>query len=109
MATCCRCGRFLCDDCQRSLGGRTGLCEGCVQWLLLPPSAQSRWALGLACVTFLGVVPGVVGLVLARDEGRRILYGEAPVSGSPYLRLARAVFWLEVAGLGLLGLVAARL
>ena len=105
---CARCGRFLCDRCRQLFADRDPVCAPCLERLLASPGSGALWALGLCCATFLGVIPGVVGLWLARQERARIGRKEAPVSGAPYLTVARSVFWAEAVALAVLAAAAFR-
>ena len=100
VAICGRCGRFVCGDCLE-LAGESPLCLECHQRASGGLASRRATAamvlgiLGLCC----GFVPGLVGLVLARQELRAIGRGEAPAAGS---RRARVGFVLGVLNLAFL-------
>ncbi|MFP2905908.1 hypothetical protein ACLESD_12785 [Pyxidicoccus sp. 3LFB2] len=105
-AVCHRCGGFLCAACTRPVEGDV-LCGGCVWRRALAPEVSGRaWVAfwlgvsGLVC----GLVPGVVGWVMAESELRRIDRGEAPSGGRTYAEAARIVGKACTVVLGLMAL-----
>lgn len=109
VATCERCGSFLCAGC-RVVEGTRSLCERCRIALLVEgrPSALAMAAGILGAVGLcLGFVPGVVALVLAHVELKRIARGRSPGAGRHWAETGRALGLLNIvlgvlAGLGLL-------
>ena len=110
VATCARCGSFLCGDCTE-LVGESPYCAPCVGVLRrdAKPSRVVQVALGLnvlglACLPCsLGLplptlVAGLAGVVLSTRELRRIRLGEGPPRG---LTQARVVCALGCINLGL--------
>ncbi|WP_164017770.1 hypothetical protein [Pyxidicoccus trucidator] len=92
-AVCHRCGRFVCDSCARPVENDV-LCGDCVWRQALAPEVSSRaWvAFGLGLAGLLcGLVPGMVGWVVAESELRRIKRGEAPVGGRTFAEAARLI------------------
>ena len=88
---CARCGAFLCAECRRPLEGAL-VCAGCEERRAnRPPSGEANLALTLALLGFAGLLPGIVGGLLAWRELRRIRAGTAPTSSEGYARLACAL------------------
>ena len=103
VATCARCGSFLCGDCTEVVG-ESPYCAPCVVLLRREarPSRVVRTALalnvvGLGCLPCSLALPlptlvaGVAGLVLGTRELRRIRRGEGPERGRTQ---AQVVLWL---------------
>lgn len=102
VATCARCGTFLCGECTEVLR-ETAYCAPCVAWLRRhgPPSRVIQGVLGLNVLglvllpcTFLPVpafIAGVCGLGLGLRELRRIARGEGPERGRAQARVALAL------------------
>lgn len=104
MASCARCGTFLCGACTEVMG-EAAWCADCVAWVRKngAPSRAVKWliALGvLGIVAFplllflapvLNVVAAALGLWLPTRELRRILRGEGPMRGLRQARVARAL------------------
>ncbi|QSQ20855.1 hypothetical protein JY651_37355 [Pyxidicoccus parkwayensis] len=99
VATCARCGGFLCGDCTEVVG-ESPYCEPCVGMSRREarPSRVVQAALGLnllgiACLPcWLGLplptlVAGVAGFVLGLRELRRIHRGEGPERGRAQARV----------------------
>lgn len=122
VATCSRCGTFLCGACTELLD-EAAYCEACVH--LLKRSAPSSLvvraiiALGLAGLVLLpvpfvlgfGVLPLLavqlltvgLGLTVPRAALRRIQRGEAPPGGRAQARVAVALAWANLVPLLLMG------
>jgi len=120
VATCARCGSFLCGDCTELLG-ESPACAPCVALLRreMKPSRGVQVALGLnllglACLPCSLVLPlptlvaGLAGVVLAARELVRIRRGQGPERGRTQaqgvlalggLNLALSVAWLVALGL----------
>jgi hypothetical protein len=80
---CARCGVFCCVQCM----GAGETCSACAARVQGPPSALAvaTGILGTAGLTC-GFVPGIVAIVLARIELRRIARGSASATGIPWAR-----------------------
>jgi hypothetical protein len=117
VATCARCGSFLCGECTE-VREDAAWCASCVAWLRVhgQPSRLMRGVLGLQVASLLGLPVGLfcflptplftlvaagVGLWLPTRELRRIARGEAPERGRKTARVARGLAWVNL-GLGLL-------
>ena len=96
IATCVRCGNFVCEGCANANVEETKLCERCVERAGATVSPRAIAALVLATCTFVGVVPGLVALVLSEAELRDVREGARPANGALYAKLARYVAWLEL-------------
>jgi hypothetical protein len=93
---CERCGSFACEACAGP-GGVRQLCRRCHQiFVKSPPSPRAKLSLFLATAGFIGFVPGVVGLILARRELAAIERMEAPITGEDSARMARSLGWFHV-------------
>jgi hypothetical protein len=105
-AVCLRCGRFMCGACIEA----DGLCRACViRRQHERPSTLAKAALTLGILGISGLLlPGVVALVLARIELKRIAEGQAPTAGRPFARGARIMGWFCTALLAALALWAIR-
>jgi hypothetical protein len=105
VATCARCGSFLCGDCTEVVG-ESPYCAPCVA--VLRREGRPSWVvqvalglnvLGLACLPCSLVLPlptlvaGLAGVVLATRELRRIHRGEGPLRGLTQARVTRALGW----------------
>lgn len=106
-SVCRRCGRFLCASCARPFE-KDVMCGDCLWRQALAPEVSRRaWVafwLGVAGVVF-GLVPGVIGWVVAETELRRIDRGEAPSGGRTFAEAARIVGMACTAVLGLMALL----
>ena len=105
VATCARCGSFLCGDCTEVVG-ESPYCAPCVA--VLRREARPSWVvqvalglnvLGLVCLPCSLALPlptlvaGLAGVVLSTRELRRIRRGEGPVRGLMQARVVRALGW----------------
>ncbi|MCP3098306.1 hypothetical protein LZ198_05365 [Myxococcus sp. K15C18031901] len=108
VATCARCGGFLCGDCVELLE-EAPYCGACVAVLTRdePPSwgiavARKLGMLGMMaipCSLLVPVVPLVLGgtcLLLARRELRRIREGERSRAGLDLAKEALSMGWLNL-------------
>ena len=91
---CVRCGRFVCADCEVEVLGRRPFCPECAD-RDLEASPRSRWAVALACLTLVGLVPGIIALLLVELELRSIARGAAR-GGEPWARMARKIVLVQV-------------
>ncbi|ATB44936.1 hypothetical protein [Corallococcus macrosporus] len=109
VATCARCGTFLCGDCLE-LAGETPYCAPCVGVLRREarPSRVIQVALalnvaGLACLPCSLALPlptlvaGLAGVVLGLRELRRIARGEGAARGRTQAQVTAALGWLNLA------------
>lgn len=112
VATCARCGGFLCGDCLE-LVGEAPSCAPCVTQLQREgrPSRAVQVALGFGvlglvlvpCSLALPLPPLVAGVgcvVVGTREVRRIRRGEGPQRGLAQANLARKLGWLILGFLG---------
>jgi hypothetical protein len=88
LATCSRCGDYLCADCRVWKNERPH-CAACRDRLGDRPSHRARLSLLLVTFGVCGGVPAIVGFVLARRELRAIRAGEAPAAGEAMAETAR--------------------
>jgi len=115
VATCARCGGFLCGDCVE-LAGETPYCAACVVVLRREarPSRVVQVALalnvvGLACLPCSLALPlptlvaGLAGVVLGTRELRRIARGEGAERGRSQARVTTVLGWVNL-GLAAAGL-----
>ncbi|MCP3163458.1 hypothetical protein [Myxococcus qinghaiensis] len=111
VATCTRCGSFLCGECLE-LFGESAFCEPCVSLRRKDgPVSRAAWgALGLGVLGLLvlpctlamplpPLVAGVGGVVLGMREAGRIRRGESPAKGRVPARVAYVLGWLTLGGL----------
>jgi hypothetical protein len=93
---CDRCGSFACTACVGPEGPKR-LCKPCHKaWVAAPASRRARVSLFLATAGFVGFVPGVVGLVLAKRELAAIARLDAPLAGEDTARMAKSLGWFHV-------------
>jgi hypothetical protein len=108
VATCSRCGSFLCGDCTE-LVGETLCCAACMALRRrdAKPSPVVQAALGLNVMGLVclpcsmglplpSLVAGLAGVVLATRELRRIRRGESAERGRTQARVVRALGWLNL-------------
>lgn len=113
VATCARCGSFLCGDCT-DVVGESPYCAPCVVLLRREarPSRVVQGALalnvlGLACLPcslalpLPSLVAGVAGLVLGTRELKRIRRGDGPERGRVQAQVTLGLGVLNVALSGL--------
>ncbi len=94
VATCKRCGRFVCANCVRELS-KHRYCSECIQRpdLRLMPSVRAKRCLLLALLAMNGAVVLLpVALVMARAERQAIIRGDAPEAGLPWLAAMGTVY-----------------
>ncbi|MFP2928591.1 hypothetical protein ACLESO_26030 [Pyxidicoccus sp. 3LG] len=103
VATCARCGTFLCGECTEVLG-ESPYCAPCIEVLRrsAKPSRVVQVALvlnvlGLACLPCSLALPlptlvaGLAGVVLGSRELRRIRGGQGPERGRTQAQVVRAL------------------
>ncbi|WP_426756564.1 hypothetical protein [Myxococcus sp. Y35] len=109
VATCARCGGFLCGDCTE-LAGETPSCAPCVAVLRqearpsrVIPVALALNVVGLAslpCSLYILALPtlvaGLVGVVLGMRELRRIARGEGAERGRTLARVTVVLGWVDL-------------
>lgn len=93
VATCERCGRFVCAECT----GEESAQRYCSECLLRPdvrlvPSKSAKRSLLFALLALNGVVVLLPAVwLMARAEERAIVRGDAPQAGQPWVKATRTV------------------
>ncbi|MCP3136384.1 hypothetical protein [Pyxidicoccus xibeiensis] len=108
VATCARCGTFLCGDCTEVVG-ESPYCAPCLD--VLRKSAKPSWVvqvalglnvLGVACLPCSMALPlpslvaGLAGVLLGSRELRRIRDGHGPERGITQARVARGLGYFNL-------------
>lgn len=103
---CRRCGSFVCGSCLQLLASGV-FCPPCYERsnasAKASPQAIASLVLGLVGLNCM-FVPGVVGLVLAQKELRRIEEGSSPEAGRNLARGGRILGWINVVLLAVVAL-----
>ncbi len=105
---CQRCGSFVCGECLE-LQGSDVFCTSCFARAGGGGKASSRAVaalvlgiLGIQC----GLIPGIVGLVLATQELAAIEAGQSPAAGKGMATGGKILGWISVVLLGLVAVIA---
>lgn len=95
VATCSRCGIFLCDGCRSWLVEKP-YCKPCRERLGHTPSKEASRALLLAVLGWTCLVPGIFAYLLGRAELRRIAKGEASPAGEAMASAGRTLGFIQM-------------
>jgi hypothetical protein len=105
-AICSRCGVFVCELC-RTRRLEQDYCPDCATRAKAAATQRAITAVVLAyCgLQFCFPIIGVIGLVMAQDERRKIADGSSTAESEGYVKWAIILGWINVGALGLMAVV----